>query len=410
MQQRLKDIVNYAYDRCDYYKNISGQMRLGRVESMDEFQTLPILRKDIFRENIQPIISKDFINKPGMDIVKNHTSGTTGQIINTYWCKSDYNASMLELWLQRRNFGIKTSDRFCSFFTTLFVNNSLVRNSGDVYKTADGRQLVFSNANLDDEKLKEIYFKILDYKPKWFLIQPSILQMIINVKRKYNLPRISSLKYIELMGESFLECFEDDVATEFQCIVKNMYGLIEVNGVGYEEKRSELKILKSNVFVEILQEGKSVLPGEIGEIVVTSLTNRMMPLVRYATGDYGSWVDDKKESIILKKGRASECVRLESGDSVPVYVLMAPIQFINSELGNMIRDARFIQRSYGCIEVNLHVAREYKNWEKTIISEYMEHISDIRLKELQWKINVFTEYGVHNGGKKKLFEVQMEEM
>ena len=275
--------------------------------------------------------------------------------------------------------------------------------------TADKRQLVFSNANLDEQKLVDIYWKMLEYKPKWLLIQPSILQMIVNAKRNNDLPMISSLKYIELIGESFLESFEDEVADEFQCVVKNMYGLIELNSIGYEDKRGELKVLKSNVFVEILKEGKNTQPGEVGEIVVTSLTNRLMPLIRYSTGDYGCWLDDKKDKLLLKKGRSSEYVCLKDSN-VPVYVLMAPIQIINSELGNIIRDARFVQKSYENIEVNLHVAKRFKGWEKTIRSEYIKNITDERLKGLHWEVNVFTEYGRHNGGKRKLFELQMEEM
>lgn len=408
MEQKLKDIVNYAYRKCEFYRDLQKNSEF-YLQTMEEFEKLPIINKSVFRDNTQPIISEDFINKPGIDIIKNHTSGTTGQFINVYWCRADYNASMIELWLQRKQFGIKTSDSFCSFFTTLFVNNSLVRNSGQEYMTADKRQLVFSNANLDDKKLVDIYWKMIEYKPKWLLIQPSILQMIVNVKRNYNLPQISSLKYIELMGESFLESFEEEVFQEFQCIVKNMYGLIEVNSIGYENKRGELKILKSNVFVEILKEGKDTQPGEVGEIVVTSLTNRLMPLIRYTTGDYGCWLDNKKDILILKKGRASEDVCLEN-INVPVYVLMAPIQIINCELGNIIRDARFVQKSYKNIEVNLHVANRFKGWEKTIKSEYIKNIKDERLREMHWEINVFTEYGRHNGGKRRLFELQMEEM
>ncbi len=407
MEQKLKDIVNYAYRKCDFYRNLQGNSEF-ELQTMEEFEKLPIIYKNIFGENTQPIISEDFINKPGIDIIKNHTSGTTGQFINVYWCRADYNASMIELWLQRKQLGIKTSDSLCSFFTTLFVNNSLVRNSSREYMTADKRQLVFSNANLDEQRLVDIYWKMLEYKPKWLLIQPSILQMIVNAKRNNDLPMISSLKYIELIGESFLESFEDEMADEFQCVVKNMYGLIELNGIGYEDIRGELKVLKSNVFVEILKEGKNTQPGEVGEIVVTSLTNRLMPLIRYSTGDYGCWLDDKKDKLLLKKGRSSEYVCLKDSN-VPVYVLMAPIQIINSELGNIIRDARFVQKSYENIEVNLHVAKKFKGWEKTIRSEYIKNITDERLKGLNWEVNVFTEYGRHNGGKRKLFELQMEE-
>ena len=126
MEQKLKDIVNYAYGKCDFYRNLQGNSEF-ELQTMEEFEKLPIIYKNIFGENTQPIISEDFINKPGIDIIKNHTSGTTGQFINVYWCRADYNASMIELWLQRKQLGIKTSDSLCSFFTTLFVNNTTLQ-------------------------------------------------------------------------------------------------------------------------------------------------------------------------------------------------------------------------------------------------------------------------------------------
>jgi phenylacetate-CoA ligase len=45
--------------------------------------------------------------------------------------------------------------------------------------------------------------------------------------------------------------------------------------------------------VEILnQNGAPTAPGEVGEIVVTLLTNYAMPLIRYRIGDMGMWADE----------------------------------------------------------------------------------------------------------------------
>jgi phenylacetate-coenzyme A ligase PaaK-like adenylate-forming protein len=44
-----------------------------------------------------------------------------------------------------------------------------------------------------------------------------------------------------------------------------------------------------NVWLEIVDNGNALItePNKIGRIVVTALQLRLMPLVRYLTGDYG---------------------------------------------------------------------------------------------------------------------------
>ena len=47
-----------------------------------------------------------------------------------------------------------------------------------------------------------------------------------------------------------------------------------------------------NVLVEILDDaGKVCAPGTVGHLIVTSLNNRIMPLIRYDTGDLAEAVD-----------------------------------------------------------------------------------------------------------------------
>jgi phenylacetate-CoA ligase len=48
--------------------------------------------------------------------------------------------------------------------------------------------------------------------------------------------------------------------------------------------------MEQNVFVEILRpDGTAADTGEPGELVLTDLHNRAMPLIRYRVGDFGAW-------------------------------------------------------------------------------------------------------------------------
>lgn len=44
--------------------------------------------------------------------------------------------------------------------------------------------------------------------------------------------------------------------------------------------------------VEIIKDGQPVEPGKIGEVVITSLNNYEMPLIRYSIGDLAVQLDD----------------------------------------------------------------------------------------------------------------------
>src|SRR5262249_27888573 len=50
-----------------------------------------------------------------------------------------------------------------------------------------------------------------------------------------------------------------------------------------------LHINADGVYVEIERDGEPARPGEPGSILVTDLTNRGMPLLRYQVGDVGVW-------------------------------------------------------------------------------------------------------------------------
>jgi phenylacetate-CoA ligase len=72
----------------------------------------------------------------------------------------------------------------------------------------------------------------------------------------------------------------------FACKVTNRYGCEEVSLIACEcEQHNGLHINADGVYVELLRDGRPAAPGEAGSVVVTDLTNRAMPLIRYQVGD-----------------------------------------------------------------------------------------------------------------------------
>ena len=74
-------------------------------------------------------------------------------------------------------------------------------------------------------------------------------------------------------------------------------------------------------FLEFLDPdtGEPVADGDVGEITVTCLRRRLMPLIRYRTGDLGRWVDSKAWTFELK-GRIGDRIRIGTADVYPADV------------------------------------------------------------------------------------------
>ena len=72
----------------------------------------------------------------------------------------------------------------------------------------------------------------------------------------------------------------------FACEVTNRYGCEEVSLIACECERHEgLHVNCDGVYVELLRDGQPVGPGEPGSVIVTDLSNRAMPMIRYQVGD-----------------------------------------------------------------------------------------------------------------------------
>ncbi|NMM45814.1 phenylacetate--CoA ligase [Rhodospirillaceae bacterium KN72] len=97
---------------------------------------------------------------------------------------------------------------------------------------------------------------------------------------------LSSLKTLMVgAGPLFPSMRQDYHDRGMTCL--QTYGTADLGNVAYESKAMEGLITDEDVIVEIVRPGTGdpVDLGEVGEVVVTLLTNRDYPLIRFATGD-----------------------------------------------------------------------------------------------------------------------------
>lgn len=131
-----------------------------------------------------------------------------------------------------------------------------------------------------------------------------------------------SLKGILLSGDYASDDLVRAVSEAFDCPVFRHFGMAETGyGAAVEcERHRGLHIREADLLFEIVDEtGKKLPDGEWGEAVVTTLTRRGMPLIRYKTGDLGRLLSGLCEcGSVLKRievrGRLGNVLNLPTGD------------------------------------------------------------------------------------------------
>lgn len=101
------------------------------------------------------------------------------------------------------------------------------------------------------------------------------------------------LSAVLTVGETVDDEIRQDVERGFGCNIIDSYGASETGYIAFEcPAGGGYHVCAESMLVEILgDDGAPVPPGMLGRIVVTSLYNYAMPLLRYAIGDYGVAAD-----------------------------------------------------------------------------------------------------------------------
>jgi phenylacetate-CoA ligase len=130
-----------------------------------------------------------------------------------------------------------------------------------------------------------------DLHPKGIHCIPSYMLRVAEVAGASGIdPRSFGLRYGSFGGETWTEPLRRRIEELFGLTAFDVYGLSECfgPGVGYEcQAHDGLHLSEDHFLAEIIDPatGKPVPDGEMGELVLTTLTKEAMPLLRYRTGD-----------------------------------------------------------------------------------------------------------------------------
>lgn len=284
--EKLRRLLRHAHRTVPYYNEIleeAGVVRGGEVH-LDRFTEVPLLTKDTLRGKGNRLRSVE----PGPDPYTNTSGGTTGEPVEfvqdrRYWEWNVANKiSYQELAgkpLGGREVKLWGSER--DTFQGRELLQTRLRNH--LYN----RRLL-NSFRMSETDMREYVEVINSFRPHtiWAYVE-SMHQLALFVQRE-DLD-VHSPNGIVTTAGTLHEPVRERIETVFDATVHNQYGSREVGDIACECAEQEgLHTFPHTHRVEIVDEdGDPVPPGEQGEIVITVLTNRTMPFIRYRIGDVG---------------------------------------------------------------------------------------------------------------------------
>lgn len=418
MKDKLINIIKKAYSSVPLYMKLAERNNID-VKNIKELNQLPLVEKAMYLEDPEAGIASEYILRyVNGDLIYMDTSGSAGKCLRTFWQEADINQSMVSQWIARKKrYDINSASKMCYFYTMTGAINEQEENGIKYQRT--NKSLGFSKLNLSKEKIITIYNMIREFQPEWMFLQTSMAMLLISILRQENLERIDSLKYIELTGEILKNYERERIKEYFRCNVANLYGCNEMNSIAYECPEGNLHCMGSNVFVEIIKNGKRVEAGEEGDIYLTSLNNKVMPFVRYGIGDRGKIkkVNDCKcgnrnPILILTNARKNDFVLYSDGTKTTAEIFVNIFLRINKQI-NVVMQFQVIQRDYDNflikIVLNEDLMEDEELDEKDIKDMFYINLEEDKLADANFVFEFSAELFPDNStGKLKYFECKIK--
>jgi phenylacetate-CoA ligase len=321
--ENLKKILHHTSTNVPYYQNYF----LNKDVSKFTLEDFPILTKEILREQKEKLVSnKHNVN----DLQKNYSSGSSGVQSYAYTDKKYkfYIQGIHSHWYMWS--GYKIGDPILQF--GMSPKRIFPKNLKDLFYNVH----YLNSFSLNESKLIEAATILQKNKIEYIIGYPSAInefaKVLIEKKLNYKIKGVISL------GDKLFPHFRKNFNNAFKNpTIIDTYGCAEGILMACTCDLDYFYIMSPNVVIEIVDDyGKQVTDGEMGNVLVTSLTSYAMPLIRYKLGDLAiklpkeKYPKDRKFNYpILEKiiGRETDVVVTPNDRTLIVHSFTGIVEF-----------------------------------------------------------------------------------
>ncbi|MCX6113015.1 MAG: hypothetical protein NTY22_07035 [Proteobacteria bacterium] len=330
---------------------------------MKDLRKLPILTKEIIRENYKKLTAKNIKKN---SIIESHTSGSTGKPLRFIL---DKESNLIEAAHTFRGWsfgGYKLGDKVA------FLRSYVPKDGEPLMYIIRRENIMYVSAyHLSDDVMRQYADAINRFGSKLLIGYPSSIYIFADFLKRNNI-RMKNINAIVTSSEMMLPQYREKIESVFNIKVLDWYGSNEhvlafsqcENNMGYHIN-SEYGIL------EVVDENENLVENGAGSIIGTSLNNYAMPFIRYRTGD----LCEKKLSqqcncgrglpidVLRVHGRSDEILNF-LGRSIP------PINFYTLfyNIPNIIQ-FQLIQESAGSLIAKFVVSDSFSDDNKKAVTD-----------------------------------------
>jgi phenylacetate-CoA ligase len=278
----LEALLRHAYTTVPFYRRRLDQERIDpwRLRGFDDFARIPVLTKEDIRLHGPSLIS-NLYDRAALHCKK--TSGSTGVSLEI---------RIDEASLQWKRACTLRSDEWSGWHfgervAKVWGNPEYLQLGwrGRLRNALLDRAIYLDTLQMNEDALDR-FVQALVHRPPSLLFGHAHSVFLFAEFVRQRRPQAIRPRGIITTAMILHDWQRRVIEQVFDCKVTNRYGCEEVSLIACEcERHSGLHINSDGVYVEFLRDGQPVAPGEPGSVVVTDLTNRAMPIIRYQIGD-----------------------------------------------------------------------------------------------------------------------------
>ena len=384
--KRFKSTLVNIYSNVDFYKKRLDDSGVNpeKFDSLDDLEKIPFTVKDDLRSNF-PF---GLFARPMKEVVRIHSSsGTTGNPIVVGYTKNDIAMWANLIARQLYATGIRDDDIIQnSYGYGLFTGGLGLHYGGELLGTT---VVPVSGGNTQRQ------IKIMqDYGSTVICCTPSYSLYIAEVGKELGVDFESLPLKTGIMGaEPWTEEIRREIEQRLHIDAIDIYGLSEIIGPGVScecDRKTGLHIAEDHFIIEIIdpETGKRKKPGEIGEMVFTSLTKEALPIIRYRTRDL-SKIDISK----CKCGRTHARMAKPMGRADDMLIIRG-VNVFPSQIEEVLMQVRDVEPHYLIVVDSKNYLDTLEVWIEVSEDIFSEKMNDLENFESAIEHKLYSTTGI----------------
>lgn len=318
-QHKIKKILHNSYRNSSFYQanfNKSG-VTPSDFHCLDDLDKFPFTDATAFHSGYP----SNFISIPAENVSRIHvSSGSTGRPKVIPYSKNDLNTWSKLVARSLEFCGVTPQDTIqVTFAYGLFTGGLGCHQGAETL----GASIIPASTGQTQRQIQLIDM----IRPTVLMGTPSYLLKLLDKYREHKRdPRLTSLRLAIFGAETCSESTRKEIEEGFNVQAVDMYGMAELMGPGVAQEsvsgKGCLTVWDDHFFAEIV-DPVSLRPvplGELGELVVTTLSKESCPLIRYRTHDLTRFLPESEnffQQIERIKGRTDDMFTIRGINCFP---------------------------------------------------------------------------------------------